>query len=202
MSLYQRDIAQEKILADFLSNHYKLSSLRIKRIDDKSHQLAGVDLILEADSGLEFKVDEKAQLHYLNKDLPTFALEINYYKDREFKEGWLFDSKKVTEIYAFVFSIHLLDGLNELKSEKDISSCEVIFIRRIKLMNELSKLGLDYSSCLKASQNLRSDDKLTKIEHGSGFNFQISRHLEELPINLVVRKKFLESHGIKYRFPK
>ena len=204
MGLFEKDMEHEGILGKFLSGQYANAKMKSIRISDKATQLKGVDLIFENNDGLAYKVDEKAQLHYLNKDLPTFALEINYLKDGILKEGWLYNSEKVTEIYAFVFSIHLIAGLNELEKEGDIDSCEVVFVNRIRLINELAFLNLDVKTCKGSSEALRNknNNDVTKINHDSGFNFQISNHLSEKPVNLIVKKNFLESIGKKYFFHK
>ncbi len=200
MSLFDSDIAMEANLGSFLSKQYSKASLKTYRISDKKIQLLGVDLILETDGGVNFKVDEKAQLHYLNKGLPTFALEIDYLKNGTIKNGWLFDSQKITEIYAFVFSIHLIEGIKKLTKEEDIESCEVVFVRRFRLINELSKRALDFKTCIDKSKELRAGAGKIKIDHDLGFNFQISHQLAEQPVNLIVKKTFLEGIGKKFQF--
>ncbi len=202
MSLFDADLAKEAILGEFLSAQYNNVSLKMNRISDKDIQMAGVDLVLEKSDGLSYKIDEKAQLHYLNKDLLTFALEINYFKDGILKNGWLYDSKKATEIYAFVFSIHLKETIVELEKVGDIESCEVVFVNRIRLINELAKLDLNFKVCEEYSKELRLDTEVVKIEHDSGFKFQISNQLSEKPVNLIVKKIFLERIGKKYTFKK
>ncbi len=196
MSLFKKDLEKEVILGAFLSQQYSKLNLGTTRIFDKEMQYKGVDIILEKD-GLTFKIDEKAQLHYINKDLPTFALEINYLKNDNLKSGWLFDTKKVTEIYAFIFSIQLIDGIQHLQNENDIKSCEVVFVNRLRLIKELAKHHLNYESCNNHSIELRSNNEIKKIPHHSGFNFQISDQLAEKPVNLIVKKDFLVAIGKK-----
>jgi hypothetical protein len=201
MSLFHNDLSKEAILAKFLTKHYSNANLKINRISDKKLQLLGVDLILEGTNGLSYKIDEKAQLHYLNTDLPTFALEIDYLKDGRLMKGWLYNPEKATEAYAFVFSIHLIKGKINLKEEADIDSCEVILISRIRLVLALSMLDLNFGICREHSKQLRKDENENKMEHiRSGFNFQISNQLSERPVNLIVKKTFLEKIGKKYIF--
>lgn len=200
MSRFHDDLRKEETLGTFLSEQYRLANLKIQRIADKNLQMRGIDLILADEKGLQFKVDEKAQLHYLNKDLPTFALEINYLKGDKLLDGWLFDPKKLTEIYAFVFSIHLADGLLELAKADDIHSCEVVFVNRIRLLTELAELDLNLKTCRENSRALRQEGGGPKIAHPSGFNFQVSNHLAERPVNLVVRRAFLEKIGRCFSF--
>ncbi|MBK0384195.1 hypothetical protein I5M32_14600 [Pedobacter sp. SD-b] len=200
MSHFKSDLHKESILSEFLDAQYIEANLNMFRIKDLSLQHKGVDLIFYRDAALSFKIDEKAQLHYLNKGLPTFALEIDYLKDEIQKKGWLFNTHKITEIYAFIFSIYLKNNLTELKKVDDILSCDLIFVNRLRLINELSLLGINHDLCKAKSKQLRMDLESSKLEHPSGFNFQISRHLEEQPVNLIVRKSFLEKIGQQYLF--
>jgi len=203
MSLFNDDIAKEALLGKFLSAHYLKNNLKAQRIYDKASQCKGIDLMIEGSDGIHYKVDEKAQLHYLNEDLPTFALEISYLKDSIVKQGWLFDPSKETEIYAFVFSIHLASGKTELTDENDIESCEVIFVNRAKLKAALAKLKIGSDTCISMSEKLRSSSQAIKLKHfPSGFNFQVSDHLSEIPVNLIVRKTFLKQIGKCFIFRK
>lgn len=200
MSHFDKDIASEEILGKYLSEQYAKANLNTARNRTLDLQYKGVDIIITGGDTLSYKVDEKAQLHYLNTDLPTFALEIDYIKDKQIKLGWLYDHTKVTELYAFVFSIHVFDRSEELKSVQNIKSCDVVFVNRIRLLNELSLLNIDLNYCRLQSNILRSSST-NKLTHKSGFNFQISNHLSEKPVNLVVRKSFLVKIGKQYYFP-
>jgi hypothetical protein len=196
---FKNDLTKEEILGRFLDAQYKKLNLKIQRIKQRDLQYRGVDLLME-ENGLSYKVDEKAQLSYLNKDLPTFALEIDFIKDNQLKKGWLFDADKVTEMYAFIFGIHLIGKEGRLTKAEDIASCNVIFVNRMKLILELSKLKIDFTFCEQQSDLLRSKAGTTKINHSSGFNFQISNHLPEKPVNLIVRKTFLKKLGRSFEF--
>jgi hypothetical protein len=199
MSLFKNDLAQETILGTFLSNHYAKNNWNTTRIFEKEMQYKGVDVMLEKD-GRHFLIDEKAQLHYLNKDLPTFALEINYLKENVLKDGWLFDTNKLTEIYAFVFNIQVPNAITQLGSVADIKCCDVVFVNKQKLLKELAILNLDYNTCADYSKTLRSNETIKKLSHYFTFNFQISSHLAEKPVNLIVRKAFLQQIGKQFIF--
>jgi hypothetical protein len=200
MSNFHHDLNQEEILAAFLDKHYTQSIGITRRSNSIEEQFAGIDFYFKVSKEVEYRCDEKAQLSYLNKDLPTFALELDYLKDGKINTGWLFDAKKLTDIYAFVFSIKTENAASHLDSVSQLTSCEVVFVNRIRLLNELSKYELTDSICREKSYEMREDPSILKHYHYSGFNFQLSAHLAEQPINLVVRKDFLVSIGKRYLF--
>ncbi len=82
-SKFKSDKRGEEALASFLDTclYSKMVEDKIiqdfKRTEDKQTQLSGVDLILTTGTR-DVKVDEKSALQYINKDIPTFAMEIYY----------------------------------------------------------------------------------------------------------------------------
>jgi hypothetical protein len=72
------DMSAESELARFLDenfyDHFPNADAfdSIERIYNKNLQLSGIDVVFNAKDGRTFRIDEKAQLYYLNKDLPTF----------------------------------------------------------------------------------------------------------------------------------
>ena len=99
-SSFKNDLEKEQKLSVFLDAYYKkhLKHYAFERVHDSQQQMWGVDLILVHNTSQKrFLIDEKAQLDYINEDLPTFAFELVYQKDGEVKKGWLFDAKKKTE---------------------------------------------------------------------------------------------------------
>jgi len=196
MSTFSDDLAKESILSEFLDKKYAEIGLVTERVTDKELQKLGVDFLLKKD-GIEKRVDEKAQLSYINRSLPTFALEIDYFIGEDKKLGWLFDADKYTDIYAFVFGVMVNNKEGTLQKVADIVSCEVVLVRRISLLNELSAAGFTLLSCKEKSDELRAGTD-TKLLVSADFNFHISRHLSEKPVNLIVRKAFLEDIGKKF----
>ena len=101
MPNFKSDLEQEKILAKYLDSTYSEKKIEFERIFDLDKQHQGIDLKIFVNSN-KYLVDEKAQLHYINLDLPTFTFELSYLKNTDFKEGWLFDVKKRTQYYFLV----------------------------------------------------------------------------------------------------
>ena len=79
MSFFKRDLKKEKILSKYLDGVYNKIPLTVQRINDLDLQYKGVDLIYN-NNGAKIYIDEKAQLDYLNSDLPTFTFELSYLK--------------------------------------------------------------------------------------------------------------------------
>ena len=71
------DMAAEAELAAFLDLYLYQPLLQeghfisIKRQQDRNQQLLGIDVEAET-KNRKYRIDEKAQLYYINKDLPTF----------------------------------------------------------------------------------------------------------------------------------
>ena len=82
-SSFTSDLKKEQLLSHLLDSCYKkhLKYYNFKRISDLPRQLQGIDLIVTHKvSKKEFMIDEKAQLDYINRDLSTFAFELQYQK--------------------------------------------------------------------------------------------------------------------------
>ncbi len=127
-----------------LDGYYRkyLKHYHFKRISNLKQQLQGIDLILTRKlSKKEFMIDEKAQLDYINNDLPTFAFEVQYQKKGTPKQGWLFDTQKKTEFYALITAIY---G-NEPNT---YTSCKITLVNRKKLISFLENRKIT-ETCLK-----------------------------------------------------
>jgi len=89
-SSFVSDLNNEKRLAVLLNKYYKkyLKKYYFKRVSTGIEQRKGVDVkFIHKKTKQEFLIDEKAQLDYLNNNLPTFAFEIYYTKGECDKPG-------------------------------------------------------------------------------------------------------------------
>ncbi len=124
-STFSSDLQKEQKLSVLLDSHYNtyLKQYDFERVKDMKQQLVGIDLILTHKSnGEKVLVDEKAQLDYVNENLPTFAFELGYQK-----KGWLFDASKKTDFYALITGI--------FSYEPDTyTSCKITWVNRKKLV--------------------------------------------------------------------
>lgn len=192
MPKFKEDFAKEKIAAQFLDTIYAKLNLQFERIADRNMQHQGIDLSHHQD-GITTYIDEKAQLHYLNKDLPTFTFELSYKKQSVLKKGWLCDQSKKTDFYFLVTGIFLKG--KKLVTAEDIKTCKITSVSRKKLLNHLSNLGLTAAKLEFYDYELRKNQQFGKhvieeigAKHGS---LHFTEHLSEQPINLKLRLDYL-----------
>ena len=192
MSHFERDLYKEKQLGKYLDDIYNSLNLNFERVEDLTLQHKGVDLVFPENEAVF--IDEKAQLDYLNKNLPTFTFELSYLKNNEKRLGWLLDDTKITTHYFLVTGIHVKDekGLN-----KGFTACKITSVNRKRLLNYLKSKGLTKERLLQYDSDLRDfDSKLNKNPISElhpkleGLLF-FSPQLTEQPINLQLRLKHL-----------
>lgn len=193
MSFFNRDLNKEQVLGNYLDEIYLKLKIPFKRNHDVNLQHRGVDLIYNH-LGKDFFIDEKAQLDYLNCDLPTFTFELSYLKNNKLKSGWLTDNSKITNYY---FLITAINPVNKNDLTKGIINCKILSVNREKLLNYLKSIGLTKTKLDKYNTNIRNShikQKKTTIKElnskTEGCIFY-SNHLDEKPINLQLRLKFL-----------
>lgn len=201
-SNFDSDLSKEGLLGKYLDDIYPkiLEGFTIQRISDADLQHQGVDLIISKDN-CHFNIDEKAQLDYLEHDLPTFAFEITYIKDGQQKQGWLYDSDKTTDRYFAVTGI-TCNTPNEPKS--GFKSCKIVSVNRSKLINLLTLKGLTYKRIIEINQEIRSattDGRISvmELEGRAQGNFHYTTGKVERPINIVLKLEYLIAENVAKR---
>ena len=198
-SNFTSDLRKEKQLSRLLDVYYEKSLVYYDtcRVHDMKSQMAGIDLIFtHKQTKTVFNIDEKAQLDYINEDLPTFAFELGYYKEDKYKEGWLFDPYKKTDFYSLATAIY--------EDEPNIfTSCKVTLVNRKMLLSFLNKKAIskkvltDYcDSNIEHHGKLKIKELNTKYE---GYLYFSKTNKSEKPINLILKLEFLIDLGIAKR---
>ena len=205
MSNFKNDLHQEHILAGYLDDLYRSKHLMFNRVHDRSQQLQGMDVIFTV-HGKDYIIDEKAQLHYLNQDLPTFTFELSYLnKQGQINPGWLFDTSKKTDYYFLVTGIVLKENKQSLENPKDIESLKIMSVNRQKLINHLEDIGLTKSRLIGYDLDLRSHktfgrNPIPEFKNQKDGCLYFTQHLEEQPINLQLRLSYLLDHNVAKKF--
>ena len=198
-SNFKSDLEREQELCILLDRYYKqyLKHYTFERVSDMPKQLAGIDLIfIHKTNGKKFYIDEKAQLDYINENLPTFAFELSYEKKGILKEGWLFDTSKKTEFYALITSIYADDP-------NTFTSCKITLVNRQKLLDLLTERAITLSALKKyilPEQDTHGKIKIDELHHRSeGYLFASTKNKAEKPLNLILKLDFLEESGVAKR---
>ncbi len=197
-SSFRSDLSKEQSLHSLLDGHYaRMKNYQYNRIHDMQQQLNGVDLFFTHKTTREkYAVDEKAQLDYINEDLPTFAFEIHYLKDGQLKTGWFFDPKKKTDFYALATAIYS-DEVGKY------TSCKVTLVNRHKLIQKLDGKKLN-------QQRLTKCYRESKVEHGKiqlqeldptsqGYLYKSLKNKAEKPLNLILKLDWLIKERVAKR---
>ena len=204
MPNFKTDLKQETILSQYLDGLYGRKGIDFIRIFDLKKQLQGIDVIMKINSR-EYFIDEKSQLHYLNKDLPTFTFELSYLKNGKLKEGWLLSKRKCTQYYFLITGISLRNGKGELRSPDDIKNLKITSVNRKKLTTHLNSIGLGKNDLLEYDLKLREGksfgkNKIAELNSKSEGLIYFTEHLQERPINLQLRLAYLINQKIAKKF--
>lgn len=198
-SNFKSDLRKEQQLSVLLDSIYseQLKNYDFERIADVKRQLQGIDIVLTHHKTKKtFLVDEKAQLDYLNEDLPTFAFELNYQKNKEPKIGWLFDVLKKTDIYALVTAIY--------SDEPNVfTSCKITFVNRKKLLTFLAARNISQRQLeiyQEKAQGQHGKIKIKELDSRlEGYLYLSTLNKAEMPFNLILKLDFLIDNGLAKR---
>ena len=201
-SQFRLDLQKEAELGVFLDKIYleKFDGrFTVRRCQGKTEQKEGIDLIItDQISGKKHLIDEKAQLDYINKTLPTFAFELDYLKSQQWKKGWLFDPRKRTDRYFLITSIQV----NATAEIQEFISCRVTSVHRQGLQTLLERSGLSEEKLMNYAREIRKEQKngkTTVLELDAktqGYLYFSGTGKAEQPVNLVLRLAYLEASGV------
>lgn len=211
-SNYSLDTKGEKLVNKFLLKNYypRLKSsgdlLDYESISSNTDlQKRGVDMILTDGEGNLLNYDLKAAVAYINRQMPTFAFEINTIGEangrRLLRTGWLVDDTLETNVYSVinVFGLpkkdsegNLLLGYGYLRqaSSEDICRVEIINIEKSRLREYLDSKGLT-AEVLMSYANVMRKNGIQKKELIPGVKLCLSLHLREQPCCAVISKNIL-----------
>lgn len=194
------DMNAESELAEFLDENLYSNLLgegkflSIERVAEKEQQLQGIDVTAKTQNSV-FYIDEKAQLYYINKNIPTFAFELQFLKGGRVIEGWFLNDELKTDHYLLIWPFASVTDVKELK-KGDLTKLDALMISKVKLRRELASLGFDKETLTQRASQLRRTRTYGKIPTGmQGIYYFASdpSKYAEAPINIVVSKARLIS---------
>lgn len=166
------------------------SPLHFQRVNDINYQKAGVDIIMtEGSHNEEIFIDEKAQLHNLNENIPTFAFELSYIKGGEPEAGWLLDTAVKTAGYMLCWPFGIKnDGNDEYRRAK------VLFVSKRRILSYLDAYGFSRRELARRDEAIRENGHPGRFRtRNNNFWFYFSKgKYAEAPINIVIRVPLLQ----------
>ena len=186
MTFRQRDSTVEKEIAKFMDEKFYLNNVQdFKRFENKEEQLKGMDVSFTLDDFKNIIVDEKAQTHYINKNLPTFAFEISFLRTSgDWTLGWLLDKKKENNYFILIWPFAKKDW--DIK-KSDITKLDCLLVNRQKIIDLLEKEGFTKEKIMIEEEKIRREKISGKMGYGDIYFYYTDR-LSEKPINIVIRK--------------
>ncbi len=204
ISKFLNDKKLEELFSQFLDENFYEKLVKEQlildwyRVNEEELQKQGKDVILVVSATEEKIIDEKATLHYINKDIPTFAFEI--INQQSGKIGWLFDDEKETEYYLLAWP----NG-NEINERKvDFISSKILLIKRINVIKLLEEHGLDKVKIFELTRKYSdiATPCCNKFTLADGVKLNFNFRLHERPINLVISRRLLIEKSDFYIFIK
>ena len=164
---------------------------RIERMHNKADQLSGVDVRFTSKDGAVYDVDEKAQLYYLNKSLPTFAFEIQFLRNGQETIGWLCNNTLKTDLYLLIWPYATQDTPKGISWEQ-FTKADCLLVSKKRLLSMLEREGLTIERMLQDAARFRQEGRSGKIAingvRGIYYFASDAQKYREAPINIVVTK--------------
>jgi len=196
VSQRRSDSNGERELAKYMDEHfYSRVKLRagtnVKRLDDLESQYAGIDVEI-SNGGQSIKIDEKAALYYVNRELDTFAFELSFVnKAGRINTGWFMDDSKMTTHYLLLYPKSSVDDLSKIQNS-DFRDVHGILVSRAKLKEHLESMGYTKEKLQWYNSYMRSNVMDGRYRDDGNFHFSISGKLYERPVNLILARSRLE----------
>lgn len=194
------DMSAEAQLGIFLDRYLyadfprKESFSCIERVYSKAEQLAGVDVRFTGKDGTVYHVDEKAQLYYIDQDLPTFAFEIQFLREGEETLGWLCNRSLLTDLYLLIWPFAEQDTPKGIRWDQ-FTKADCLLIQKHKILSLLAKEGLTPEKMLADASSLRKAGRTGKVTipgvKGIYYYASDPHRYREAPINVIISKNRL-----------
>lgn len=167
----------------------------IRRVHDEQGQRSGIDVEFTGADGRVYYVDEKAQLHYLNQNLPTFAFELLSFQKGYDTVGWLCNAKLKTDFYMLIWPFATQDDYNGITFDR-FTKADCLLIQKQKILKMLASSGLTVERMLSDARCIRASGRKGKIPidgiKGIYYFASYPKKYQEAPINIVISKPKLK----------
>lgn len=206
MSTRQIDMRGEKALGLFLDEFFypTLCELegftRTERVYDADMQKKGCDIYIFNKGGRSIKIDEKAQLHFINNPRDTFVFEISFLQDDsgEVMNGWFVSDNNITDCYMLSWIDQArADKLNRIVAE-DFEQVTICFITKKKVISYLVSCGFAIDKIKNLANKMRVKELADTYHLSHDAVLYYSKNIKEQPINILINRSVLYqlSYGV------
>ncbi len=206
MSSRQIDMRGEKALGLFLDEFFypRLCEIegftRTERVYDADMQKKGCDIYIFNKGGRSIKIDEKAQLHFINDPRDTFVFEISFLQDDsgEVINGWFVSDNNITDCYMLSWIDQArTDKINRIVAE-DFEQITICFITKKKVISYLASCGFTIDKIKSLANKMRVNEMADSYHLSRDAVLYYSKNIKEQPINIVINRSVLYqlSYGV------
>lgn len=193
-SSFKSDYKTEQEIGKFLDKYFYNQELvgDFYRYQEEGEQKKGKDVKFSLGDLKDIIVDEKAQIRYTNRNLPSFIMEMQWLsEDGSKNEGWFINPKYETQYYLLIWPNATKD--KGYKAE-DITWLECILLEKKEMLNHFIKKDIDFSRISEICDYIYKKGNYGKQQDYDYDDcyFFFSNDIEpEMPINIVVKKPVL-----------
>lgn len=193
-STVSQDMKENEIVEQFLDEQlYPHIFDSYVRKHDKESQYQGIDIVADG-----VCIDEKAQVKYKNRNLPTNAFEISHLSKRKYTKkghyghhesrGWFVDDSLETEYYLIV-SLTDVDVDNDRDAVTDSSQIQGVnayIVDKYDLLDTVEQ-QMSIEDMEDTAREMRR--KGQRVYENGDVRLVCSHHLQEKPVTVVWKKE-------------
>lgn len=184
-----------EVVNDFLdTKFYPIYTDCSERIDEKQYQIKGIDIKFDM-NGTTYICDEKAAVKWMNKNLLTYAMELEFInRGGRLNDGWFVNNSQTNNSYCLIYTDRV-DAPYDSFTTEDIKDATVIVVKKYTIKKYLEDKGWTSENLKKKCKEIRDNDGY-RVNMGNlqkhGLKFSYSRNLPEKPINVLIPREELE----------
>ena len=184
-----------EVVNDFLdTKFYPIYTDCSERIDEKQYQIKGIDIKFDM-NGTTYICDEKAAVKWMNKNLLTYAMELEFInRGGRLNDGWFVNNSQTNNSYCLIYTDRV-DAPYDTFTTEDIKDATVIVVKKYTIKKYLEDKGWTSENLKKKCKEIRDNDGY-RVNMGNlqkhGLKFSYSRNLPEKPINVLIPREELE----------
>lgn len=184
-----------EVVNDFLdTKFYPIYTDCSERIDEKQYQIKGIDIKFDM-NGTTYICDEKAAVKWMNKNLLTYAMELEFInRGGRLNDGWFVNNSQTNNSYCLIYTDRV-DAPYDTFTTEDIKDATVIVVKKYSIKKYLEDKGWTSENLKKKCKEIRDNDGY-RVNMGNlqkhGLKFSYSRNLPEKPINVLIPREELE----------